>query len=220
MTDTADSESAQARHRFRRGGLVAASVIVLALAFAATAIATPGKLTQKPGTDGCISGDGTGGACAEGAGIYGASSVTISPDGKNAYVASWATDGTPYDYGAVAIFDRDPATGKLTQKSGKSGCISRDGTGGACAKGVALGGAHSVTVSPDGKSVYVSSYSGVAIFARDPATGKLTQKSGKSGCISEDGSEPPNPGSDGSCTDGVGFYTARSVTASPDGKSV
>jgi hypothetical protein len=45
MTDTADSESARTRHRLRRGGFAATAVAVLTLGFAATALATPGKLT-------------------------------------------------------------------------------------------------------------------------------------------------------------------------------
>src|SRR2546422_8049719 len=55
-------------------------------------------------------------------------------------------------------------------------------------------------ISPDGKHLYVPNYDsdGIAIFARDPATGALTQLSGTAGCVTE-------TGTGGSCTDGKGL---------------
>ena len=50
--------------------------------------------------------------------------------------------------GGVTIFDRDASTGALAQKAGTAGCISSDGSGGACQKGTAIAGASSVVVSP------------------------------------------------------------------------
>jgi DNA-binding beta-propeller fold protein YncE len=43
--------------------------------------------------------------------------VAVSPDGHSVYVASGGSN-------AIAIFDRDTATGELTQKQGMDGCIS------------------------------------------------------------------------------------------------
>jgi len=179
------------------------------LTFAPEASAAIGDLTQKPGTAGCISEDGTGGACADGTALDQPRSVTVSPDGTSAYVASFNSD-------AVAVFDRDAATGALTQKPGTAGCISEDGTGGACANGVALNGAVSVTVSPDGTSAYVASFNSdaVAVYDRDAATGELTQKPPTASCIAE----IAVPG--GACADGIALNGARSVTVSPDGKNV
>ena len=87
-------------------------------------------------------------------------SVAVSPDGESAYVAA--------RYG-VAVFDRDTATGELTQKAGTAACITEDGTGGACVDGVALDGARSVIVSPDGQSAYAASIEdgAVAVFDRE-----------------------------------------------------
>jgi len=169
--------------------------------------ATTGALTQKSGTEACISETGTGGACADGVGLDYAYSVAISPDGKSAYVASIMSD-------AVAAFDRNTTTGALTQKSGTEACISETGTGGACADGVGLINAISVTISPDGKSAYVASFgsSAVAVFDRNTTTGALTQKSGTEACVSE-------TGTGGACTDGVGLDGANLITVSPDGKS-
>ncbi len=98
-----------------RGALVVAASLSLLLA--ASALAAVGGLTQKPGTAGCISETGSAGACVDGNALDNAVSVTISPDGANAYVASVNSN-------AVAIFDRNTTTGALTQKAGTAGCIS------------------------------------------------------------------------------------------------
>jgi DNA-binding beta-propeller fold protein YncE len=125
--------------------------------------AADGTLTQKAGTAGCISDSGSGGACADGTALEEATWVTVSPDGESAYVASGGSN-------AVAVFDR-ASDGTLTQKAGTAGCISNDGSGGACADGTALVFPDSVTVSPDGKSAYVASggSGAVAVFDRGPA---------------------------------------------------
>ena len=168
-----------------------------------------GTLTQKPGTAGCISDSGAG-PCTDGQALIGASSVTVSPDGTSAYVASLMR-GRDFTDGAVAVFDR-AADGTLTQKPGAAGCIADNGAA-PCADGTGLVGARSVTVGPEGSSVYVASNisAAVAVFDRG-ADGTLAQKPGTSGCISDSGAGP--------CTDGTGLDGAASVTVSPDGASV
>jgi DNA-binding beta-propeller fold protein YncE len=167
-----------------------------------------GALTQLSGVAGCVSEDGTGGACAIGKGLLGGESAALSPDGKNLYVASRIS-------GAVAVFSRNAMTGALTQLSGIAGCVSEDGTGGACADGKGLYGAITVAVSPDGRNVYVGSLdtSVVVVFSRNRTTGELTQLSGIAGCVSEDGT-----GS--ACADGKGLNNDRSVALSRDGRHV
>ncbi len=169
---------------------------------------TTGAITQLAGTLGCVSETGTGGACTDGTALVGPRSVAVSPDGKNFYFPSSFS-------AAVAVFKRDEATGVLTQLGGIDGCVSETGTGGACTDGTALGGARSVALSPDGKSVYVTAFfsNAVAIFSRDEATGKLIQLEGTAGCVSE-------TGTGGACTDGTALEGARTVTVSPDGTSV
>ena len=164
--------------------------------------AADGTLTQKAGTAACVS-DAGAGPCGDGTALGGALGVVVSPDGKSAYVAS-------FDSGAVAVFDR-AADGTLTQKPGTLGCISASGAG-PCVDGTALEGASSVTVSPDGQSVYVASQIGsaVAVFDR-AADGTLTQKPGTAACISETGAGP--------CIDGTALDVAASVSVSPDGQS-
>ena len=71
-----------------------------------------------------------------------------------------------------------------------------------------------MTVSPDGKSVYVASYSwsAVARLIRNTTTGAISQPAGAVGCISETGA--------GLCADGHVLDGALSVAVSPDGKSI
>ena len=181
---------------------------------------TTGELTQKPGTAGCITKGGTSGypdyapgACGDGVALVGPYRVSVSPDGRSAYVAS-------IDSG-VAVFDRNPTTGALTQKPGTAGCISNNGFGGACAEAVALDRPSAVTLSPDGKNAYVPSRlsDAVAVFDRDPTTGELTQKPGTAGCISEDGTSGFPDNTPGDCTDGVALDRPSSLAVSFDGKN-
>jgi DNA-binding beta-propeller fold protein YncE len=81
--------------------------------------------------------------------------------------------------------------------------------------GRALDYADGVTVSPDGKHVYVASAESdaVAIFTRNATAGALTQATGPAGCVSQDGSG-------GACVDARGLDGATNVAVSPDGTSV
>lgn len=85
--------------------------------------------------------------------------VAISPDGKSVYATSLWND-------AVSVFDR-AADGTLTQKATLAGCASEGGAGG-CTPARALDEPSSVTVSPGGTSVYVTSRqsNAVAVFDR------------------------------------------------------
>ena len=95
-------------------------------------------------------------------GLGSARSLTVSPDGLNMYVASYEDD-------AVAVFSRDAGD------SGKLSFVHRlkDGVGGV----YGLDGARGVTISPDGRNVYVASSNSnaVAVFSRDADdSGKLS----------------------------------------------
>lgn len=113
-------------------------------------------------------------ACGLAPGLLVPSSLAVSPDGRNLYVASIG--------GGLVLFQRDPGTGAISQLPGRLGCISETLT--VCQPGAALGGAESVAISPDGRSVYVSG-NALAVFTRDPATGALAQLAGEDGCISQ-----------------------------------
>lgn len=93
-------------------------------------------------------------------GIGFATELAISPDGANVYVTGEADD-------SVAVFARDGTTGALTFVEAE-----RDGVGGVDG----IDGASAVAVSDDGAHVYAagSNDDGLAVFARDAATGSLT----------------------------------------------
>jgi DNA-binding beta-propeller fold protein YncE len=191
----------------RRPKTAATSLALAALTLlivAATALAAVGQLTQLPGTAGCVSDTGSGGTCADGKALFSARAVAVSPGGSSVYVAS---------YNSMAIFRRDSTTGRLTQLPGTAGCVSRGGSGGACAVARAFKGPTSVTVSPDGENVYVASgiSDAVVVFARNAATGALTQLVGTAGCVS-----PTEP----SCAVGKALTGANSVAVSPGGNNV
>ena len=143
--------------------------LALSLTHTAQSHAAAGALSQLAGQAACVSEDGSGGDCADGVGLDGAVNVAMSPDGKNVYVVANRGD-------AVAAFERNRLTGALTQLPGTAACVSKDGSGGACAVGRGLDGPGSVAVSSDGRHVYVASYGSdaVAAFSRDRLTGALT----------------------------------------------
>ena len=120
-------------------------------------------------------------------GLGGAAAVTVSPDGAQVYVASDVDD-------AVAAFSRDPGTGLLTfieQHTDNSNGV--DG----------LDGAAALSLSPDGKHLYVAGRNddAVAVFSRDPATGSLTfvelQKDGVGGVDGLNGASVVTTSADG-----------------------
>jgi DNA-binding beta-propeller fold protein YncE len=168
---------------------------------------TTGVLGQLNGVAGCVAEIGDGVTCSQGRGLGGAVSVAVSPDGRHLYVASRGN--------AVAVFARNARAGELAQLDGAAGCIAEAGDGMTCTGGTALVGPRMVTVSPDGKSVYIGSRDSdaVAVFARNLTTGALAQLNGPAGCIAEYG--------DGvACTVGTGLREAVFLTVSPDGANL
>jgi hypothetical protein len=131
-----------------------------------------GSLVQKQGTAGCIS-DGRRKGCVRGRALSFGYNIVVSPDGRNVYAST---------QNSIAIFDRDPSTGDLTQPAGASGCItSNQKENPSCALGRGLFSGP-IAISPDGLNVYDSGR-GLAIFDRDPTTGALTQKPGLEGLV-------------------------------------
>jgi DNA-binding beta-propeller fold protein YncE len=167
--------------------------------------ARTGKLRQRRGTAGCIAARGASG-CARARGLNGPNSVAVSADGKSVYATSVISD-------SVAVFRRNRSTGALTQARGENGCIAARAIPG-CATGRALDGPDVVTVSPDGRNVYVGAFFGnaIAVFDRDASSGALSQPSDATGCL-------VNAPTDG-CTTGLALAAPEGMAISADGDNV
>ncbi|MBI3782076.1 MAG: beta-propeller fold lactonase family protein [Deltaproteobacteria bacterium] len=122
--------------------------------------------------------------------LTGAHGVTVSPDGRDVYVAS-------FDDNAVVVLARNLASGRLSYTEAHVDDES-DALG--------IFRAVAVTVTPDGKDVYVASFFGDAIagLRRDAVTGKLTYVGAQFG------------GAAGT----VGLTQLQGVAVSPDGSNV
>lgn len=172
-----------------------------------------GKLKQLSGKKGCVSSDksdGQGGfTCAKGKGLLGARDIALSPDERFAYVASGSDN-------AIAIFKRNKKSGALTQSSGTKTppCIS-DGTAVGCKMITPkLGDARGISFTPNGKNLFVASASAslVLAFKRNPKSGALHLRSGKSGCFSA----LPTP----DCKTTRALIEPNDMVTSPNGKQL
>jgi len=135
-----------------------------------------GRLTKPRGKASCFSESLE--VCTHVRGFDEPLEFAISPDGADLYALAGDSD-------SLAIFDRDPNTGALHQRHGTAGCISATGAGG-CQADPLIEEPAVITISPDGKSVYVVSArtEALLVFSRDPVTGDLTQVQGVAGCLS------------------------------------
>jgi len=182
-------------------GSLLATLVPLASAHAAPGpqgslapLATPQLCFSQTPASGCTSAPG----------LESARAVTVSADGHNLYVGGGTT---------ISVFTRAPKTGALTQLAGPLGCLSSSsGTG--CGHALGLSGVAQIALSPDGRHLYaVSSIAGsVTAFARDLATGALTQLRGAAGCV--------RPGGGGGCASGIGLAGATALAIAPDGRSL
>jgi DNA-binding beta-propeller fold protein YncE len=161
-----------------------------------------GALTQLPGAAGCIAGVPLPG-CGTGRALLGPDVVTISPDGANVYVGSFFGN-------EVAAFVRSRDGGALTQSGGAAGCIAETTSSG-CTAGIALGAPEGMAISPSGAWVYVASAlsNAVAVLARDPSTGALSQARDGSGCIVDAALS--------GCTIGFEISGANAAATAPNG---
>ncbi len=185
----------------RRLGLSLAVAVVF-LASAGTALAITGSLTPK----GCIGDKGSNpDSCTEATkGLKFPQAISVTTDGRSVYVVTGTSN-------SILAFSRSRKSGALTP----AGCIADKATNpDGCSKTSAgLNDADAVTVSPDGRSVYVASYedNAIAVFDRDTKTGALRP----AGCI---GSTDNNTSHCKQTTRGLDY--AESVVVSPDGKFV
>ena len=120
----------------------------------------------------------------------GASALAFSPEGNHLYVTGSADD-------AATVFSRNQVNGSLTYLHTYKGADIGPNS---------LDGAISVTVSSDGKNVYVTSFddNGLTVFSRNGSTGLLTFTE-----VHRDG------------INGVsGMINPQMVTLAPDGQNV
>ena len=133
-------------------------------------------------------------------GLRGASSVSVSPDGMHVYVTGETSN-------AVAVFSRDLMTGQLTfvesltdsDPDQMSNIVKN------------LLSPNSISVSPNGKTVYVaaSGSDAITVFDRDISSGVLTFQESLA-----------NGAEDGAGTTVAGLTSVSSVVASVDGLHV
>jgi DNA-binding beta-propeller fold protein YncE len=152
--------------------------------------------------DGCLANDAEQGcADVQDEPLLGARQVAVSPDGASVYAVTAS--------GGVARFAVSRPEGQISY----GGCLNSDGSE-HCVDlpGEPLDLATDVAVSPDGRSVYVTSFNSDSIgyLFRDAATGKLDWD----GCLNNDGSD--------SCANvpGAPLDGANAVAVSPDGRSI
>ncbi len=168
-----------------------------------------GALRQLPGTGACVKNNRSRATtlCPTiGRGLLDAFHVAVSPDGRHVYVGSDASRR-----GAIAVFRRDLATGALIQLPGRQGCL---GNGSGCGPAKGVKGADSVTISANGRRLYVTGFfsEAVGVFLRNPATGAIRQLRGRAACVRDVNSKDP-------CRRMVkGLQAPRNVVLSPDGR--
>jgi len=147
--------------------------------------------------------------------LNGVAALAISPDGHYLYAVSYGLE--PGTDSAVTL-QRDPRSGALRPLPGTHGCLqSLPGSG--CRALAGLEGANAITISQDGRFVYVASELSGAIrgFRRNSSTGALTPLYRRGGCIS---SGTRGEG-DAPCAVSVAQLAgARSIALSPDGREL
>jgi len=159
------------------------------------------------GQRGCILQDAPRrGSCTPGKGLGGPIALTLSPDNRTLFAAS-------YDSNSIAVFARDPSTGNLRW----IGCMSevfdedeRDG----CGHGGPLTSPTGIAVNRAGDRLYVSVESGLTVLDRDRTTGTLSV----GGCLTYPGYYDEEVTE--RCQLATGIAEASSVALSPDGQNV
>ena len=104
--------------------------------------------------------------------LHGFGHFTIAPDGRNVYLISDAR---------ILVLARRPS-GELSQLPSPKGCVTAAGDAGRCtaAPGLDYG---SLTISPDGRTLYATTESGLVVLSRNPVDGSLSQLAGRYGRV-------------------------------------
>ena len=147
--------------------------------------------------------------------LNGVAALAVSPDGRYLYAVSY---GLQPGQDSIVTLRRNPRGGGLRPLPGTRGCIeSLPGSG--CRALAGLEGASAITISADGRFVYVASELSGAVrgFLRNRSTGALKPLYGHGGCISSG----KRAAHDVSCAVTVPQLAgARSMALSPDGREL
>ena len=177
------------------------------------AASQPGQVVQLRGPGACVSQLATGGICAPARAVNAPDALAVAPDGRTVYVASFGVPGTVSgNAGSLAVFVRNPATGRITQAQGASGCLGDVDSGCTGARGVRRRRIRRRREPRRPKRLPSGLHShSIAAFARSPA-GTLKQLPGAGGCLAADGAN--------GCTAAPGLYGASDIAITRDGRSV
>src|SRR4051812_12930483 len=163
-------------------GLVARPFVVLMAAIACgpaanSAGATPrGALRQRSGAAGCLAPTPRRG-CMRLRAARGITTLALSSDGRSVYLAGAETE-------TIVVLARDPRSGRLRQLRGVGSCVSAHRRGGCRVAGALAGTPASISVTRDGRNVYVVEQDDdIAVLTRDPRSGRLEPLVGAAGCV-------------------------------------
>ena len=174
-----------------------------------------GALSQAAGTVGCVVAAAGSGSCTAAKIASGsAPGIAIAPDGQGVYVIVDAETPAGFVSTRLETFARNVAGGLRRLGGTRAGCLHFL-HGKPCPGGRGLRSIEGVALSPDGRSLYLTSgYSAhagsISIFRRGPGN-KLSQVAGKQACLSANGGE---------CRVDEALAFAGEVTVSPDGTNV
>jgi 6-phosphogluconolactonase (cycloisomerase 2 family) len=180
------------------GSANAAAVVALARARDGLLYPLPASLARgKRRLYGCVQGvrlpsvpaDGCAGRSG---GLDGVASLAVSPDGRDLYAVSY---GSASGEDSLVAFARDPHTGGLEPLHGRGACVESRPVVRCASSAPGLEGATALTMSRDGRFLYVASeMSGAVVaFARNPHTGQIAPLQGVGGCVSEATGTVPAP---------------------------
>lgn len=171
-----------------------------------------GALTPRPaGLAGCVADDGGATGCADARQLKTPTRMAMNAAGTRLFVITVGNNG-------ISVFNREPATGNLTQENVTSACVTASGDGGLCMSAAQiLGEPVGVAVSLDGADVYVA---GVAIGSPNGYVALFDVVAG--------GLAPHAPAAGGcavdvavaGCLDARAMRNADGVAIPPDGKHV
>jgi DNA-binding beta-propeller fold protein YncE len=168
--------------------------------------ATTGRLTKKPGVQGCISNTGDGVTCADARFLSGPLGIVVTKNGQTVYVASDLAN-------SVLAFTRNTTTGVLTQKANEAGCIADSGTVNECRDGRVLAQPFELALSPNDDFLYVTSFGSSAVSVIRLFGGEMLPVNGANGCLQSTATAE-------GCNTSPGLGNPWPITVSPNGSTV